>query len=92
MPRWAGTTTARGLGYEHQALRARLLPLAFGKPCPLCGKPMLKGQALDLDHEVPRVVGGKGPRRMAHRRCNRSAGARLGNKLRHRIRQHTRAW
>jgi 5-methylcytosine-specific restriction endonuclease McrA len=82
MPRWAGTTTERGLGYAHQRERKRLLPLAYGKPCPLCGYVMLKEHKLDLDHSVPRVFGGKGPLRMCHRRCNRSAGARLGNALR----------
>lgn len=77
------TTTQRGLGYKHQRLRERLLPHAWGTPCPLCGKLMLKGQDLDLDHEIPRALGGKaGQGRMTHRHCNRSAGARLGNALR----------
>lgn len=82
MPRWAGTTTARGLGYAHQQERKRLLPLAYGKPCPICGQTMLRDQYLDLDHAVPRVFGGQGPRRITHRSCNRSAGTRLGNQLR----------
>lgn len=75
-------TTERGLGAGHQKQRRLLLPLAYGKACPLCGKPMLEGQPLDLDHVVPRVMGGSGgPTRIAHRRCNRRAGARLGNRL-----------
>ncbi len=82
MPRWAGTTVERGLGADHQKARKRLLPLAYGKPCPICGQTMLRDQFLDLDHSVPRVFGGNGPVRIVHRRCNRAAGARLGNSLR----------
>lgn len=79
----AGRTTARGLGGAHQAERRRLLPSAYGTPCPLCGDLMLRGQRLDLDHAVPRVLGGPdaGPRRIAHARCNRSAGSRLRHRL-----------
>lgn len=78
------TTTQRGLGHRHQALRRALLPHAYGTPCPRCGRLMLHGQELDLDHvELPRALGGRpGTGRMAHRHCNRSAGARLGNALR----------
>lgn len=44
---------------------------------------MLKGQALDLDHQVMRMFGGKdGPVRMAHASCNRRKGAIIGNKVR----------
>lgn len=76
-------TNSRGLGWVHQKRRARLLPQAWGKPCPKCGKPMLQGQQLDLDHDLPRVLGGKaGEGQMAHAYCNRSAGARLGAALR----------
>ena len=75
-------TTERGLGAAHRRQRRLLLPLAYGKACPLCGKLMLQGQPLDLDHETPRVLGGiGGPTRIAHRRCNRRAGAKLGNRL-----------
>lgn len=77
------TTAERGLGGDHQRERRRLLPLAYGRPCPRCGELMLKGQFLDLDHVVSRCMGGiGGPRVIAHRRCNRSAGAKLGNRLR----------
>lgn len=82
------TTTGRGLGWKHQTERRRLLPGAYGQPCPfwgtdpLCVGVMLRGQALDLDHAVPRALGGdKGPRRIAHAACNRRAGARLGRRL-----------
>src|SRR5204862_1612917 len=55
---------------------------AYGAPCWRCGKVMLPGQLLDLDHTVPRVYGGRGPRVMTHAACNRSGGARMGNALR----------
>lgn len=74
------------LGSKHQKQRQQLLPLAYGRPCPYCGCVMLKGQALDLDHVIPRAFGGKdGPVRIAHAGCNRSAGARLGNLTRRRV-------
>lgn len=78
------TTTQRGLGWAHQRLRARLLPSAYGTPCPRCGQLMLQGQDLDLDHTgLPRALGGRpGQGQMAHESCNRSAGSRLGNALR----------
>jgi hypothetical protein len=47
------STTERGLGSSHQKARRRLLPDAYGRPCPLCGLLMLPGQPLDLDHVVP---------------------------------------
>jgi hypothetical protein len=44
---------------------------------------MHKWQALDLDHVTPRAFGGaSGPAVLAHRYCNRSAGARMGNRMR----------
>jgi hypothetical protein len=65
----------RGYDAEHDRTRAHLLPLAYGKPCPRCGQPMLPGQALDLGHRVARAVD---PHcradRMEHASCNRSAG------------------
>jgi hypothetical protein len=77
-------TTAAGLGWSHQqARKAAVAALVDGEECPLCGWPMYRDQRLDLDHEVPRVHGGgDGPTRLAHSRCNRSAGASMGNRLR----------
>lgn len=66
-----GGTAARGYGHEHQRIRRALLPTAYGKPCTRCGKPMLPGQPLDLDHTDDR----SGYQGFAHRSCNRSAGA-----------------
>lgn len=59
------------------------MPDPHGEACPYCGRPVWPGQRLDADHAVPRVLGdAPGPLRWAHARCNRSAGARLGNALR----------
>lgn len=70
--------------YPHKKARKELLPAAYGRPCPLCGDLMLKGQPLDLDHVNPRwgAQNAPGPFRMAHARCNRRLGAMLGNRLR----------
>lgn len=68
------STTERGYGYRHQALRRALLPAAYGRPCPRCGHTMEKGQPLDLGHNDERTeyTG------MEHARCNRRDGARRG--------------
>lgn len=82
-PTGTRTTTEKGLGWPHQKRRARLLEEAYGTDCLKCSQLMLRGQQLDLDHDLPRVLGGKaGEGRMAHAYCNRSAGARLGAALR----------
>jgi hypothetical protein len=61
-------------GYLHRLIRAALLPQAFGRPCLHCGRPMLPGQRLDLDHTADR----SGYRGMTHASCNRREGARRG--------------
>ncbi len=77
------TTTQRGLGGSHQADRRRqLAALRPGQPCPRCGTGMYPWQRLDLDDYPGRVFGGPQVKRLAHARCNRQAGARLGNRLR----------
>lgn len=77
------TTAERGLGGEHQATRRRLLPTAYGKPCPICGHLMTQDQPLDLDHIIPRALGGTGgPVQVAHSSCNRRSGALLGQTIR----------
>lgn len=63
-------------GWEHQQRREALLPSAYNTPCPRCGKPMLKGEELDLGHSTdladdPTAVGD----RIEHASCNRKAGA-----------------
>ena len=77
------TNTERGVGYEHQkARREALASMPEGMPCSKCGLPMYKTQALDLDHVIPRALGGiGGPTRLTHASCNRSSGSRLGNAM-----------
>ena len=60
---------------SHKALRRALLPYAYGQPCPRCGRPLLPWQALDLGHTDDRA----GYNGIEHAKCNRAAGARLGN-------------
>ena len=75
----AGNTTARGYGYEHRRIRQALLTtLAPGTPCPHCQRPMDASMALDLDHTDDR----RGYRGLAHRTCNRRAGAHKRNAMR----------
>lgn len=85
------TTTQRGLGYEHQRRAAAMKRAALGMPCPGCGRAMLDVRLMDLDHSVPRALGGTVGDRVLCRRCNRAAGARLGNRLRSRRRSAVRA-
>lgn len=74
----------RGLGWDHDKARKRT-PKPNGDPCPFCGGVMFADMPLDFDHAVPRALGGDASSgRWAHRRCNRRAGAILGNKLRRR--------
>jgi hypothetical protein len=75
------TTTQRGLGYQHQQRRKHLLPHAYGTPCPMCGDIMEHGDLLDLDHTIPRALGGTVGDRIVHRTCNRAAGGRLRHTL-----------
>ena len=86
MARYKGSTTQRGLGAQHQRIRARLLPLAIGTWCPLrlpgCDGLMVDPKRMDLDHSTPRVLGGVHGDRITCRHCNRSSGATLGNRMR----------
>lgn len=92
MPRH-GTTQHRGYGAAHQREAARLKrDMQDGDPCCRCDGPMYRWQldldrndprGIDADHyEQARALGGELPDALAHRRCNRSAGATLGNQLR----------
>jgi Recombination endonuclease VII len=72
------STSDRGYGAQHQAIRKALLEDAYGRPCHHCGHPMLSGQALDLDHTADRTA----YRGFAHASCNRSEGAKRGNRQR----------
>lgn len=74
---------AEAYGWPHRRRRAALLPRAYGTDCPMCGRTMAAGQALDLDHSTPLVLGGQGVGdRIVHASCNRAAGAAVGNRLR----------
>jgi len=66
-----GSTTQRGYGARHQALRRALLPKAIGTPCSRCKKPMLSGQEIDLDHDDDDRSVYRG---FSHSECNRKAG------------------
>jgi hypothetical protein len=69
-------------GYSHRQW-ARRLPNPEGMNCPRCGLPMYKAQGLDLGHIRDIALGYTGGIcRWEHSYCNRSAGAKLGNKLR----------
>ena len=83
MARYQGSTTQRGYGSQHQALRSRLLAQwKPGQPCARCGQPMWhrwmldstgrKVSAIDLGHadDRSRYTG------LEHRACNRRDGQR----------------
>ena len=59
-------------GFEHRRVRRLSLPYAYGRPCYRCGRAMLEGQELDLDHadDGRSLYGG-----FSHAACNRRAGA-----------------
>jgi hypothetical protein len=59
---------------QHRRLSEKLRARAIGQFCHFCGRPMLPGQALDLDH----APDGRRYRGVAHSSCNRSAGGRQG--------------
>jgi hypothetical protein len=54
-------------GGKHQATRRAMLPYAYGSPCVRCGRPMLPGQSLHLDHEDDGVATEGSPTRCATR-------------------------
>lgn len=74
------TTTERGLGWEHQKIRDRLLAVHVdGTPCWWCRKPMYRdkrhnhdGLPLAADHKEARKHGGDRASRLLHFSCNSS--------------------
>jgi hypothetical protein len=67
-------------GGAHKKLRAATEAQAWGTACVRCGRVMLAGEQLHLDH---RDGGGPGDYRgWAHAHCNTSAGAAKGNRQR----------
>lgn len=78
-------STARGLGYDHQTHRARLLLRHVdGKPCWWCGRKMFKQPArnwdkrvLHADHSRSRStvgIGNSTADRLLHATCNEQRG------------------
>ena len=53
---------------SHRRTAERLRPFAVGTPCARCGRLMLPGQALDLDHDDDRPGAYLG---FSHATCNR---------------------
>lgn len=76
-------------GGEHQRRRKLALKEAYGMPCPRCGEPMLKGQALHFGHAEDLVFNpASKAARMEHADksdCpeggNTAAGGRLGRQI-----------
>ena len=81
-----GTTTARGYGAAHKALRAWWAPrVQRGRVhCARCRQLIRKGEPWDLGHDDANRIRYRGPE---HADCNRRAGAQQ----RGRIQQHTPA-
>ena len=81
------STTARGYGWPHQRLKARLLATwRPGQPCVRCGRPMWDPATIDLGHTADRSA----YTGLEHAACNRADGARRGNRQRSRRRQPPR--
>lgn len=69
------TTTQRGLGWEHQKQREKLLRAHVeGTPCWWCGEPMHLAQGLAADHSHARAHGGTKADRLLHGLCNKQRG------------------
>ncbi len=67
-------------GGGHRKLAAATKDQAWGTPCTRCGRELVPGQEIHLDH-----LDGGGPadyRGWAHAHCNTSAGAAKGNRQR----------
>jgi hypothetical protein len=63
----------------HQRVRAATISQAIGRLCVRCGRVLLEGQAVQLDH----ADDGSGEYLgYSHRSCNASAGASRGNAMR----------
>jgi hypothetical protein len=60
--------------WDDQQRRAALLPAAIGTRCPLCGKPLLASQAIDLHHPIRLVDDATSiGTQIVHASCNRAS-------------------
>jgi 5-methylcytosine-specific restriction protein A len=74
-----GTTTERGLGWDHQQVREQLL--ANATVCAVCGLPPTTDAPLTAGHITARIHGGSNDPsnyQPEHGSCNYSKGARAG--------------
>lgn len=80
-----GSRAERGYGAEHKAMRAALLPDAYGTACIYCGNRMWPHENLVLDHTADRS-GYRGIVHADYRDCpaggNAAEGASRGNRNR----------
>jgi hypothetical protein len=81
MPTTKGSATSRGYGSRHKKLREQpAKQVSAGTAvCWRCGRPILPGMPFDLGHSdvTPGAYAG-----LEHNFCNRSSGARKGNRMR----------
>lgn len=80
----------RYTGTKARALLQPLIDQGMAQ-CAHCHTAVLPGQAWDVDHRIeqdraPHLIHDPANWRIAHRHCNRSAGARYGNRKRARMR------
>ena len=73
-----GTTTERGYGGTHKALRAHWQTLITRQPqpCTRCGQPITTRDTWHLDHDDHDRSKYRGP---SHATCNTAAGGRLAH-------------
>ena len=73
-----GTTTERGYGSTHKALRAHWQTLITRQPqpCTRCGQPITTHDTWHLDHDDHDRSKYRGP---SHATCNTAAGGRLAH-------------
>lgn len=73
-----GTTTQRGLGWQHQQQRrVQLDAVAY---CEDCGHTGSEGNPLTGEHGTPRVLGGRQVTATLCRVCNSRRGGRLARR------------
>jgi 5-methylcytosine-specific restriction endonuclease McrA len=74
-----GTTTERGLGWDHQQIRSQILAIAT--VCAVCGLSPTDDDPLTAGHRIPRAHGGSNDPsnyQAEHASCNYRKGANTG--------------